>query len=87
MFRQPWLHFDFIYNLTKDSKEYKKHCKFVHSISKEVIQKRKHAMRVCSLVGFALATVHSALICHTIYKVIFYFMLKYIIMSHKVAKQ
>ena len=43
-FRQPWFHFDFLYNFTKDAKEFKKHSKFCHSISDDVIQKRKQTL-------------------------------------------
>lgn len=43
-FRRPWFHFDFLYNFTKDAKEFKKHCDFVHSVADDVIQKRKQTL-------------------------------------------
>jgi len=49
-FRKPWLHFDCIYKLTKDYQEFKKLCDFVHSISDDVIRKRKDTL-VSRLIG------------------------------------
>lgn len=43
-FRKPWFHFDFIYKFSKDYRQLKKHCDFVHSISDDVIRKRKETL-------------------------------------------
>jgi hypothetical protein len=39
--RNPILLVDFFWNLTKASRQYKKDCEFVHTVSEEIIDKRQ----------------------------------------------
>lgn len=41
---KPWLYPDFIYSLTSDGRKFKKYCDFVHSVSEDIIQKRKQTL-------------------------------------------
>jgi len=41
---KPWLYPDFIYSLTSDGRKFKKYCDFVHTVSEDIIQKRKQTL-------------------------------------------
>ncbi|XP_048752320.2 cytochrome P450 4F1-like [Ostrea edulis] len=41
---KPWLSSDFIYYLTKNGKEMKKNCDFVHKVAEDVIRKRRKTL-------------------------------------------
>ncbi|ESO93354.1 hypothetical protein LOTGIDRAFT_178560 [Lottia gigantea] len=40
-FMKPWLHNDWIFSLTKDGKDFKKYCDYVHEIASDIISKRR----------------------------------------------
>lgn len=42
---QPWLFSDFIYYLTKDGKDFRRHCVYVQAVADEVIQKRRQTLQ------------------------------------------
>jgi hypothetical protein len=39
--RSPWLHPDFIYYMTKEGKQFKRNCDYVHQVAEDVINKRR----------------------------------------------
>nr|AFP66954.1 cytochrome P450 [Perinereis nuntia] len=41
---RPWLYPDFIYYLTSEGRKFKKYCDFVHTVSEEIIKKRKETL-------------------------------------------
>ena len=43
-YSKPWLHFDWVFALSSEGKKFKKNCDFVHSISENLIKKRKEAL-------------------------------------------
>ena len=42
--RKPWQYIDIIFWLSKDGREFKKHCDYVHTISKDVILRRQKVL-------------------------------------------
>ncbi|KAK6196281.1 hypothetical protein SNE40_001534 [Patella caerulea] len=44
-FMKPWLHFDWVFNLTKLGKDFKKHCDYVHNVAEEIISKRREVLQ------------------------------------------
>ncbi|ESP03555.1 hypothetical protein LOTGIDRAFT_237658 [Lottia gigantea] len=42
--RQPWLYFDTFYYMTKDGKRFREQCNYVHSVSEEIIEKRRKTL-------------------------------------------
>ena len=48
-FRSPWLHYNFIYYLTANGRQFKKDCDFVHKVTEEIIESRKYVLVSCFL--------------------------------------
>ena len=39
--RQPLTHIEWLYSLTREGKEFKRHCNYVHTVAEDIIAKRK----------------------------------------------
>ncbi|KAK6165884.1 hypothetical protein SNE40_022705 [Patella caerulea] len=44
-FLKPWLQFDWLFNLTKLGKDFKKHCDYVHNVAEEIISKMRKVLQ------------------------------------------
>ncbi|KAK6185816.1 hypothetical protein SNE40_007964 [Patella caerulea] len=44
-YMRPWLHIDWVFYLTKDGRDFKKHCEYVHKVAEQIISNRREVLQ------------------------------------------